>query len=461
MLILACSLVFALPAIAAELVQTETPLGALPERVRPADVTVSADGQRYGYVRRRDWRIAAVVDGVEHPAFDWIVNQAVSFSPDSRHVIYQARTGRRTQMVLDGLEQAFYDSIDYWMVSATGGKIAAAVQRENAAFVVLDGSEGRQWQRVRLGALSQTGEVLAYVGTENDEERVMIGDSRGRKYERVYDVCLTPDGEQYAYRAQGDRKWRIVVDGVEHKPYDHVSGPRLSDDGRHVAYVAVRGGQFLFVKNQQESPLFDEAELKAPTLSPDGLRYAAVARRGPRAYVVVDGQEKSPCDEVLPLPVFSADSKRLAYGVRKSGGICQLVVDDAPAGAYEGIHAIAFSPDSRRVSAVVSQGGKQVVMIDGKPGRGYDEIQAASLAFSPDSQSIAYAARRADKWHVVLDGLESRPYDALVFAAPLAFDANGALRLFATRSRQVEADLGRKVVEHDLFRVQIGLKAVQ
>lgn len=461
-LIILCSLLMSLPAFAAELAETATPLGTLPERVKPADVAVSPDGQRYGYVRRRDWRVSAVVDGVEHPAFDWIVNQTIAFSPDNRHVVYEARAGRRTQMVLDGLAQAFYDSIGNWMVSATGGRIAAAVQRENTAFAVLDGSEGRHWQQVRLSALSRDGNVMAYVAGNDGQERVIVGNSQGKKYEKVYDICLTPDGRHHAYRAQGERKWRIVVDGgvdgVEHKSYDHVSGPRLSEDGQHVAYTAVRGGQFLFVYDEKESSLFDESELKAPALSPDGQHYAAVARRGPRAHVVVDGQEKNTGDEVSPLPAFSADSRRLAYGIRKSGGACQLIIDDKPAGSYEAVHAVVFSPDSKRFAAVISQGGRMAVAVDGKAGQTYDEVQASSLSFSADSARMAYAARRAGKWHVVVDGVESQPHDALIFAAPLAFDAKNTLHLFAANHRQVEQDLGRKATEHDLIRLEIAPK---
>ena len=96
--------------------------------------------------------------------------------------------------------------------------------------------------------------------------------------------------------------------------------------------------------------------------------------------------------------VFSPDGKRVAYG-RKQGGKWLVVVDGKPGPAYDGIGrgTLIFSPDSKHVAYGAQQGDKWLVVVDGKPGPTYDGIPNGSPVFSPDSQHVAYGAQQGDK----------------------------------------------------------------
>ncbi|HOK09763.1 MAG TPA: hypothetical protein PLJ10_08895, partial [Candidatus Hydrogenedens sp.] len=72
-----------------------------------------------------------------------------------------------------------------------------------------------------------------------------------------------------------------------------------------------------------------------------------------------------------------------------------------------------FSADSRRVAYSAKRGGKWFVVVDGEEGKEYDGIGAGSLIFSPDSRRVMYSAGRGNKRFVVVDGEESKGYDGI------------------------------------------------
>ena len=63
----------------------------------------------------------------------------------------------------------------------------------------------------------------------------------------------------------------------------------------------------------------------------------------------------------------------------------------------EKIRSLLASPDSQHLAYTASQGGKLIVVVDGKPGSTYDGIKDGSPLFSPDSQHVAYARRNKAK----------------------------------------------------------------
>ena len=150
--------------------------------------------------------------------------------------------------------------------------------------------------------------------------------------------------------------------------------------------------------------------------------------------------------------VFSPDSKRVAYLAGTSGKQI-LVVDGKEGKAYDetwGVNGehVVFSPDGRRVAYVATSGGKRVaywkdsggkqfVVVDGKPGQAYDEI--ASVVFSPDSQHVAYGAKVGDKWVVVINGKEGQRYDNFLFyyGRGTIFDSPNSLHYLAVKGDSV------------------------
>ncbi len=95
------------------------------------------------------------------------------------------------------------------------------------------------------------------------------------------------------------------------------------------------------------------------------------------------------------------------------------------------LDSLVISPDGRRFAYVASEGGKSVVIVDGKREKPYDAVQPESLQFSPDSQHLAYVAKvgavtvinlvfvfipipaQVPVWAVVVDGKEGKSYPAI------------------------------------------------
>jgi len=63
-----------------------------------------------------------------------------------------------------------------------------------------------------------------------------------------------------------------------------------------------------------------------------------------------------------------------------------MAVVDGKAGAeYDGIDALIFSPDSKRMAFQAMKGEKWLAVVDGQAGTEYDGI--GTLIFSPDSKT--------------------------------------------------------------------------
>jgi Tol biopolymer transport system component len=111
-------------------------------------------------------------------------------------------------------------------------------------------------------------------------------------------------------------------------------------------------------------------------------------------------------------PVFSPDSKRLAYATGRDDK-CFIVVDGVEGNEYNYMSNPHFSPDSKHVAYWARRGDKRFVVVDGVEGKEYHEVE--DHVFSPDSKRLAYYASRGDKWVIVVDGVESNEeYDAIV-----------------------------------------------
>jgi WD40 repeat protein len=74
-------------------------------------------------------------------------------------------------------------------------------------------------------------------------------------------------------------------------------------------------------------------------------------------------------------------------------------------------NGLLFSPDSEHLVYVVELNSKQSVVVDGVPGKQYDEI--GTIVFSPDSKHLAYAAKTGNNWFIVVDGTPGKTYDGI------------------------------------------------
>jgi Tol biopolymer transport system component len=228
----------------------------------------------------------------------------------------------------------------------------------------------------------------------------------------------------------------------------------VSPDGNRIGYVVLkspskgwmalapfmvgRSGTAKVVVDGVEGPEYEGVGM--PVFSPDSRRVAYRAMHGGkfsvgtsaigrfRQMVVVDGVE-GPAYEEVGEPLFSPDSQHIAYGASVDRRP-HMIVDGAPGAAYDRVTFPVFSPDSRRVAYIAWQ-GKEMMLVDGAEVTALKAIDGAhDLAFSPDGRRLVYAARRGKQSLVGVNGVPGPAYDEV--GVPV-FSSDGRLAYAARR----------------------------
>jgi hypothetical protein len=162
----------------------------------------------------------------------------------------------------------------------------------------------------------------------------------------------------------------VVIDGRPGAPHDFVDDPVFSADGAVVAYST-------------------------------GHR------------IVAGDRVLGPFDGVTP-PALSADGRVVAFG-RRSGGRWSVVVGAREEAVDGDVDRVFVSPDGSRYGAVVERARKLVVIVDGRAGDAFDQIETPIIG-----RTWAYAARDGAEWFVIAGGRRFGPYGDV---GPLAFSA--------------------------------------
>jgi Tol biopolymer transport system component len=274
------------------------------------------------------------------------------------------------------------------------------------------------------------------------------------------------------------QEWVLMADGKEvlRLPVTNGSDLRIEfsgDDGKHLLFArSVYAGYELWVDGQKWPGYYaiggdgSTEETIDPITSPDGAHIAYTANldeRGEKRALIVDGRvagylgerlqytadsnhlicvSRTPKGQAVLIdgkPLFSGRQiiavyvppvgNRLAFALthfNKDGTAAEgsfLLVDGKPVEASltpeRSISNFLFSPDGKRYAAVCGEASHRFVVIDGKKGQEYFDIDknAAGLtqgmAFTPDSSRVVYTARATTGQFVVVNEDES---DALVNA---------------------------------------------
>lgn len=454
----------------------------LSEAGRPAEIRFSPDSERVAYVASRDNRCFVVVGAVEGKSYEFIKVGGIIFSDDSKRIAYVARVEEKEIVVVDGVEGKPFDYIsDLSSLFSSDGKSVRyiGVRRsgpEQRNALVVNGAEVMEEEYINSSYPKEPGNPPAYVIKRGEKWHVMLNGKLGPPYDQIgnniifsrdkkhmlfrgsrgrYDFIVLdgvegkergsiiensyafgPDGKPAYVMLDGRGRWVIIGD-IENGPYDYVLGEmEFSEDGKRSAFVAERDRQRFVVIDGVEGPKFDDITLDI-RFSADAKRYSYAGKRGGKQYAVIDGVATA-YDEISSL-VFSPDGKHLSVCARRGENRLTLV-DGVEQGTSDiRISRIIFSPDSRRFAGWAQKGvkgDKQLIVIDGVPGRTYDGV--SDLQFTADSRHVIYLGERAGKVIVVVDGVESNEYDSLLSGPGVDDDGFFVLATRASEYLRVE-----------------------
>lgn len=253
------------------------------------------------------------------------------------------------------------------MVNDTGTLAVWIVKRGGKQFILLNGKEGPLFDWVSRPVFSPSGEYFTYNGNRGGKRNTnrweyppIVGGKwfsikdtiKGPTFDNLKEIiearvkgrpaeirCLhdpekstSADGNRVAYVSRSNGKWFMVVDGKEHQAYDWVAWPVFSPNGKRLAYVASRANwaqgenRMVVVVDGKKSTVYHEVlggSCSGTSLrfSLDSKHVAYQARRidqqGDRQFSVINGKESKASSSYyrLPWPIFSTDSKWVAYGI--------------------------------------------------------------------------------------------------------------------------------------------------
>ena len=381
-----------------QLVTKDESLGKLLPGADVNSLIVDGGFKHLAYVVRRGTKEMVVVDGVEGKVYDKVAEKNVmNFSPDGMRIGYIAKRGEKKLAVVDGKEGKEYDSIhDLFnpVFSPDSRRVAYIATLKDKAkerlgiwplrdFLVVDGVKGRAYQLVEGVVFSPDGNKVIYFPQPiwNRATRVVMNEVEGKEYDYAGFASFSPDSSRLAYIADqrvkgGEGKQFAVIDGKEGRRSSHVSPVAFSPDSKHFAYTARDGGTVSLLRNDNEQKY---AGLESVTFSPDSQHLAYVARTGTNWLVLMDGQkiESLSSGESSFSPIrdmtFSPDSRHLAYLFRSTNWV--VTVDGHVLKHSDGVLLPPlFSPNSKRLAYIVTRDGKSILNLGGHEVNAYDRF---------------------------------------------------------------------------------------
>jgi hypothetical protein len=347
------------------------------DSIEKGSFVFSADGSHYAYLAKQGQRWLGVIDGVEVGSQYEDIAPGFRFSPDGKHVAYMAVNHRKWFVILDGKEGEKYDGVspDSLLFSPDGSRIAYAALRNGKSLVVVNGVEGKEYNGLSPGNLcfSPDSQHVAYATKKGDKWVVVRDGVEGKEYKDGFTAnsfCFSPDSRRFGYVAARGGKQFAVIDGVEGKEYPFVVNITFSADSRRVAYGTMHSNKaphrMSVVVDEVEGKIYDAVNPFSIRFSPNSRRIAYIAygvftEAKKEGMVVVDGVEGKKFPG-LASPVFSFDSKRIAYMTWHNAHAVSVVVDGTEGKQYEG-----FGPDSellfetdKKLSYIALYGGQFV-----------------------------------------------------------------------------------------------------
>jgi hypothetical protein len=321
-------------------------------------------------------RWVVVANLVEGPPWQGVAG--LRFGPEGKRFVYAALTGDRWRMVVDGVVERAFDSVEVEAVtfSPDGHRVGYIAEDGVCERAVIDGVAGDCVARLVGLALANDARRDVKVvadAADGSSAHVFVGAESVADLARVRGLAVDPATRRWAAIAGSAAGWCVVVDGQAGETFDRIGRVVWAPDGHTVAYAARRDrADYVVVGNRVDGP---HVEVEDPVFAGDGSHVGYIARDADRSTVTIDDR----------------------------------VVWESPTAAT----ALALSDDGRRAGWFYRDGGAAVIAVDLQPHR-FEVAVDRTLRFSRDGQHWAaivgsFADRRL---FVVVDGKTRLPLDA-------------------------------------------------
>ncbi len=282
---------------------------------------------------------------------------------------------------------------------------------------------------------SQDSRSVAFPAREGNEWFVVHDGRPGAAAQGIGGIVLSADGARLAYAALRGGAWHVVVDGAYSEPFNAVFSGSLTFDrsGRRVAFAAERDGRAAAVIDGSIGHGHDG--IGHITFSPDGRHVGYVARDGATARLILDGTPGPEHDAISEFE-FAPSGSATAYLARDRDGWF-MIRSDTRVGPYATARALSYAPGGN-VTFVAGDGTTERVVVNGRPGRAFESVEAPAFARSGDAWG--YIGHDSAASTVILNGEE---LDAREWASDLAIAADGSRYAYVARRK------GAASVVHD------------
>lgn len=257
---------------------------------------------------------------------------------------------------------------------------------------------------------SADGRHCVTVEPDGDKIRVYVDGKPGPSYENIHEAkaVVSPDGRRWAvYLTDTDYTSFLALDGKRMPNTGWVVHDlmKFSPDGRHFAYVTGGARWNVVLDGVKVKGLAGEVcPVNELVFSPAGGRLAFLAESDDKVTAYVDGEPGLRFDNAFGLE-FSPDGKRVVYIGRSKGDrgdVDQVVLDGRRGPKQQVIWANpVFSSDSKHLAYSGEDSAGHRVFLDGTPGPYYTEV--SEVAFSGDGQTLSYLAQERDTWKVFVN----------------------------------------------------------
>jgi hypothetical protein len=262
------------------------------------EVVITRDGNRLAYAVSKAGRSYVVHAGTEGETFDEIL-WGPRFSADDTHFAYIARLGRKACVVVNGRKHPEHDEVGCLIFGSDEGSVAYFA-RDGARFMIEErGKTIPVAHRVLAIAPRSESRVPSYLMLDPDQSKTFlsVGGQVRETLGLARSLGSSPYSDAVAYASRDQGKEFVVFQDKKGEEFDEVSDPVVNKEGTTVSYWAVERDRLYLICGNGRGEAFD-------------------AKLNPRSPAMT-GQG----------PIFSADGKRVAFGVRKGREVWWKVME--------------------------------------------------------------------------------------------------------------------------------------